>query len=821
MIAASSQRAAGAADLSTVGDQSKVDGVSSPSRRVARAPQKRGFWRSVFSVKGFLLGLLTLVLLGVGAFAIAWVTIPVPSPNDVATSQTSIIYYSDGKTELGRMSGVNRQSVPLSQVPASMQHAILAAEDRSFYENPGFSPSGIGRAIWAALTGGPTQGGSTITQQYVKNYFLSQDQTITRKVKELIISLKVEQQMPKDQILQDYLNTIYYGRGAYGVQAAAGAYFNKPVDKLTVGESALLASVIRAPSLYDPSLGAEQKKNAQERVGYVLNGMVDQGWLTPAQRRQVTFPAVQAPRPRSSASGPNGYLVAYVKNELAGKVGLSPEDIDRGGLHITTTISRTDQQAAIKAVQDKRPSGGKADGVRVGLVSIKPGDGAITSMYGGANYREQPYNAATQAQLQGGSTFKVFTLVAALEQGISTRTMLNGSSPQYFEQFKGGGNPSGKVSNFGGEQLGTLDVRSALAHSSNTAFAELNLKVGPKATVDAAVKLGLPANTLGLSGNPANVFGTASPRVIDMATAYATLAAGGKRAEPYMIAGVTSSQEGATSYTAAPQVTQAVSPEVAADAVDAMQQVVQRGTAAGARELGRPAAGKTGTTDENRAVWFDGFTPQLATAVGMYLPDAQGNAQPLRGIAGLGEVTGGTFPVRVWTAFMQTALEGLPVQDFPQRSGIGDGDVSGWSDGGQQPAPSSEAPAPSDTPSDTPSTPPTPSWSPTDVPPTPTDAPTPSQRPTRGDSGNSPSATRAPNGGNGGNGTNGTNGGNDNGRDDNGNGGDSGNGGGDNGAAAGANGGGAGRGDAPAGAGGAQRGATRGDTTTSAPSRVA
>ncbi len=695
----------------------------SSSSRATRSSQSRGSRRRLLTLRGILGLFVGIVLLGIAAFALAYVLIPVPDPNERAQAQTSIIYYADGKTEMARFAEVNRESVPLSQVPEHVQHAMLAAEDRSFYANPGFSPTGITRAVWSAVTGGQRQGGSTITQQYVKNYFLTQDQTIGRKLRELIISMKVEQQLTKEEILQDYLNTIYYGRGADGIQAASRAYFGVEVGKLSVGQGALLASVIRAPSLYDPALGAQQKKNAQGRVDYVLDGMVEQGWLTAGERRQVTFPQVQAPKPRTSASGPNGYLVALVKSELASKIGLSDAEIDRGGLRITTTVSRENQTAAIQAVESKRPSGSKADDIRVGLASIKPGDGAILALYGGRDYKAQPYNAATQAQLQGGSTFKVFTVVAALQKQISTKTTLDGASPQYFSEFRGGGNASGRVTNFGGQSYGSLSMRDALAKSVNTAFAELNIKVGPKATKDAAVRLGLPADTLGLSDNYANVFGTASPRVIDMANAYATLAAGGTRAEPYLVKSVDFVDDSQPGWAASLVLNAAVSPQVAADTLEAMTRVVQRGSATGASALGRPVAGKTGTTTENRAVWFDGVTPQAATAVAMYLPDEEGNAQPLQGIGGRSELTGGSYPVSIWTAFMREMLRGQDVEGFPSRAGIGDDKV--WEAPPVQPQPQPEPTRqrpvePTSTPS---SQAPTATWSPTDAEPSPTGDP--------------------------------------------------------------------------------------------------
>lgn len=702
--------------------------MSSPSGRVRVVRQpRRPWWRRIFSLKLWLLVISLGVLLGAGLAAAAYTMVDIPDPNEAAQTQTSIVYFADGKTEMARMSAVDRESVPLEQIPEHMRQAILAAEDRSFYDNPGVSITGIGRAVWAMVSGGPTQGGSTITQQYVKNYFLTQDQTISRKVRELVISLKVEQELSKDEILRDYLNTIYFGRGAYGIQAASRAYFDKSSSDLDLAESAFLASVIRGPSLYDPAEGAEERKNVEKRMNYVLDGMVEQGWLSAQRRRGVDFPDVREPKKERRKSGPNGYLVQMVRDELVAKVGLTPEQVDMGGLRITTTIQQDKQTAAIRAVENNLPTAG----VRTGLVSLKPGDGAIIALYGGSNFQEQPYNAATQAQLQGGSTFKVFTLVAALQEGISTRQTFDSSSPRYFDEFRGGGNESGRVQNYGDADLGWIDLRTATAKSSNTAFAELNLEIGPEKMVDAAVKMGLPQDTLGLDTNPANVFGTASPHVIDMARAYATLAAGGVRADPYIISQVTGVDQRFDTYRASPVTQQVLEPDVVADAVDAMEQVVKRGTAQKAQAIGRPAAGKTGTTDENRAVWFDGFTPDIATAVGMYLPDAEGNATPMRG-AGLGSgVTGGSYPVDVWTSYMRRAVEGTQWQDFPQRAGIGDGD-QGVVDEAPAPAPEQtdewgggqETPSPLES---EPSQEPTVSWTPTDVVPAPQQpAPTPS-----------------------------------------------------------------------------------------------
>jgi membrane peptidoglycan carboxypeptidase len=665
--------------VSTPPTRASRSAARSASMASAKRKKERKGWRRFFSTKPILLTLLGLFLLGVAAFGVAYARTDIPQPNQLANAQASIIYYSDGKTEMDRISVVNRESVPLTKIPLHVQRALLAAEDRTFYQNSGVSPTGIARAVVVALKGGPTQGGSTITQQYVKNYFLTQDRTISRKVKEFIISMKIDQQESKNTILANYLNTIYYGRGAYGIQTAAKAYFGVDVSQLTVAQGALLASVIRGPAFYDPVLGTKQMDNAKSRVDYVLNGMVTEGWLGPAERAKTTFPTV-LPRAKTTKAGTVGYITNEVRSELKAKLKLSDADIDRGGLRIVTTINRRAQAAAVKAVTGNVPSEKDAPDLHVGLAAIRPGDGAVVAMYGGKDYSTRQFNNSTDARMQGGSTFKVFGLLAALQKDISTKTRFDGHSPQYFPEFKDStgkdsATRNGRVKNFGNEQFGTIDLRKALAHSVNTVFAQLNIKLAAPGTAatgvrEAAVLAGLPRNTPDLGTNMANIFGTASPRVIDMANAYATIAAQGQKATPYLIVTVKSA-DGGIDYKVKKQLTPAFDKSVTADVTDAMTHVVTEGTGKGALALGRPAAGKTGTTTDNLAVWFDGFTPQLCAAVGIYQGDGTKTIKVKHGP----EVTGGGIPVDIWTAFMKGALQGIKVIDFPTREGVGDSSV--------------------------------------------------------------------------------------------------------------------------------------------------
>ena len=391
-------------DSSRSSEPSRRASTSSPSRASRRSnpagkpPKRKRRW-----LKRIVWTFVILGVLGIAGVGVAYALIKVPQPNDIATAQASIIYYADGETEMARISEINRESVPLGDIPEPVQKAMLAAEDRNFYQESGVSPTGIARSVWTAVKGGEVQGsGSTITQQYVKNYFLTADRTITRKAKEILISIKIDQQQTKDQILENYFNTIYYGRGAYGIQTAAQAYYGKDAKDLTVSEGAFLASVVNGPGYYDPDLGEEQLQNAQERWTYVLDGMVTEGWITADERAAQTF-AMPIEYVQKTATGTTGYLTQLVKSELENKLKLAPTDIDRGGLRIVSTIDKAKEDAAISAVQNGLPEVTEGEPLHAGLASIIPGDGAIAAIYGGADYAERQWNDATDATIQAGS----------------------------------------------------------------------------------------------------------------------------------------------------------------------------------------------------------------------------------------------------------------------------------------------------------------------------------------------------------------------------------------------------------------------------------
>ena len=598
---------------------------------------------------------------GATLFAFAWFTVSIPDPNAYVNSQSTVIQYSNG-SEIGRVGTQNRQILPLAKIPLRLRYAVMAAEDRNFYANRAFSPTGIARALLNNLRSGDLtgEGGSTITQQYAKTAFLSPSRTIQRKIKELVISLKLENALSKDQILENYLNTIYFGRGSYGVQTAAQQYFNRNAHQLSISQSAVIASILRAPGYYDPSLSKENAVRLENRFAYVIQGMLDKKWITEAEAKDAKFPRV-APRTTSGQlSGPKGYIIDAVQKELS-KLGFTQDQLLVGGYVIKTTLDQRAQQAAVDAVNKFTPADAP-ENLHTALVAIRPGTGEVIAMYGGKDYVVRQLNDATQSIALAGSTFKPFALIASLEAGIPMTSMWNGDSPQTFDDL---GRPY-EVSNYGDEGWGQVDLLTATQHSINTVFVPLGMKAGLDKVVDAARRAGIPEN-VAMIATPSVALGVASPHVIDVANSYATFAAQGVYSKPYMVASVTGSNKGLL-YQGKAQTQEVFTKEVMADLTYALKSVVNGGTGSAALALGRPAAGKTGTSQSNASAWFSAYTPQLAASVALFRDSA---SESLNGIGGLTSVTGGTFPAKIWTYFMKRALKDEPIMSFPAPSNIG------------------------------------------------------------------------------------------------------------------------------------------------------
>ncbi|MEZ0094268.1 transglycosylase domain-containing protein [Streptacidiphilus sp. EB129] len=719
-------------------------GASRRDRRRARRTARRNarkalpWWRRAIPTwRMAVSGLLGVVLLGVGAFVTMYMLVTVPDPNAAATAQSNVYYYSDGKTELGRTGQTNRISVPIDQISVNVQHAAVSAEDRTFYSNNGVSLSGTLRAAWDTLSGKGLQGGSTITQQYVKNYYLTQDQTVSRKAKEFFISLKVDQTESKDQIMAGYLNTSYFGRNAYGIQAAAQAYYGVNASQLTVPQSAYLAALLQAPSAFDVGTATQAGRTAAvARWNYVLDGMVKLGWVSQSDRGAMAFPATKPAGATPGVSGQAGYLIDIADQYLNDNNIVDPASLAAGGWKITTTFVKKNQDALAASVKkefsDQLPNTAKAKDVRAAGSSVDPATGRIVAAYGGPNYATQQFNDATRTDIQVGSTFKAFDLAAGLQNNATTQdgrtitpsTVYDGTSGRPVQGLSGG--RSYAPPNEDGQDYGPISLRYAMVKSVNSVYAQEAVDAGLDNVRKAAIAAGLPQDTPDMSANnPALALGVATPSAIQMAGAYATLDNHGQQITPWSVQAL--SHDGEARALPAHQTTQAFDRGTADAVTSVLEDVVSpNGTGYVADGLGRPAAGKTGTTDDNKSAWFIGYTPELVTSVGLFAEDPTTHARlSLGDAAGVTRVNGGSFPAQIWTDYMNTALGDSPVQDFTLQAPV---DTS-TSIPSSTPSTTSPTPTPPATATPTPSftLPPTPTPTFTTAPPTPTPTPTPTQ----------------------------------------------------------------------------------------------
>ena len=613
---------------------------------------------------GSVVGILTLlVVVPIVAFAVAYSRAMVPSPSELTTKQIALIMASDSSTELARIVPPegNRQEVPLDQVPLGAQHAILAAEDREFYENSGFSFTGFARAAIGQITGNASAGGgSTITQQYVKNALVGNDYSYARKAKELVYSVKMANQWSKEEVLHAYLNTIYFGRNAYGIQAAAQAYFGVDAQQLTVEQSAVLAASIQRPSQLEPWTN---RVEAEQRWNYVLDGMAQQGWLSAAERAAMVYPDTTDPalnRAYTEADGTNGLIKSQVMAEL-NSVGITEEDVETRGLKVTTTIDMKAQNATMDAVNTNLAS--QNDNVRVATVSVDPRSGAVRAYYGGEDPNGWDF---ANAPLQTGSTFKIVGLAAAVAQGIPTSTNYDSSPFQL---------PGGiRVTNVNGSGCGYCSIKQALLHSYNTSFLRLqtDLENTTQDTADMGHLLGIPVElpgyglTLRENGEQPYdgiILGQYEVRTLDMAHLMATLAAEGIYHDVYFVERVETAEGEVLYEHAASEGERRIESYVATNVLDAMAPIA--GYSSG-NDLagGRPSATKTGTaqlgdTGYNKDAWMVGGTPQLVTAVWAGTSDNSPLLTPWGG-----NMYGANLPATIWKQTLDGALAGEPVEYF-------------------------------------------------------------------------------------------------------------------------------------------------------------
>lgn len=603
---------------------------------------------------------LATVFLFVVIFVAAYESTSISVRNSYTASKASVFKYTNN-AEVGRVYREDRVEVPLFRVPLSFQRAILAAEDSDFYSHSGINPLAIGQAIFKNATSDTLQGGSTITQQYAKIAYLKPEQKISRKIKELFVALKVEGAYTKSEILEKYINAVYFGRNAYGVEMAARKYFGVKASALTPSQSIVLAALVRSPANYDPEFKPGNSVRLINRFNGIKKNMVDEGWITEEEARSITFPKFGTLKVEDINSSNRGHLIAAIKSELA-ELGYTEDVLTVGGYVVQTTLDQSAQRYAEFAVETQRPIDSPKD-LHIGLASVRPGTGEIVALYGGNDYLERQLNDATQAIAQAGSTFKVFAVVAALEKGYSLTTVWDGRSPQTFRTSSG----NYKVSNYGNSSFGPVSLYRATASSINTVFVKLGTKIGPESVVDVARRAGIP-DSVQVLPTPSVVLGVSSPRVIDVASSFSTFAAGGIYSKAHLVKKIFDG-DGKLIYEFEGESKRVFSEKVMADLSYALTGVVRNGTASSVLAgFPRPIAGKTGTSQDNASAWFAGYSPDLATSVAFFRDTPQ---QRLTGIGGLNSITGGSFPARIWNAYMKRALAQYPISYFPRPAFVG------------------------------------------------------------------------------------------------------------------------------------------------------
>ena len=595
-----------------------------------------------------------LILAGIGLFAYMYITTEIPQPEKFALAEKTTVYYNDGTTPIGSYADQNREIISCADLPDYVGNAIVASEDRSFYTNKGIDPVGIARAFYNNLTTGSRQGGSTITQQYAERYYLGETTSYVGKLKEAFLAVKISQAQDKSQVLCNYMNTIYLGRNAYGIQAAAKAYYGKDAKDLTLSEAAMLAGIIPGPSVWNPDVNPKQ---AEKRYKRVIRIMDEDGYITPGQKKGAKFPQVIEMQKSNQMAGPNGYLLTMVKNELISTKAFTEQDLDTGGYKIVTTIDKGKQDLMFATVSPSQNGmqGIIPDGMQFGAMSANPKDGSIIALYAGDDYLTKQLNNVTQATYEVGSTMKPFALLATTDADVSFDTSFNGNSYRTFPGI------TQTVSNYGGENLGYVNLYTATAQSSNTVFMDLQTKLGAQKIADTARKAGVEDSSLDGS-NPFTVLGNNALTVKDMTQGYATLANQGNKPTLHMVATVQKT-DGTELYNAPTSSEQMFEANSANLVTKALTGVVQRGTATEARAVGHTIAGKSGTANDSMAASFIGYTPSMVTTMAMWYPSANGSPQE---IPAFGRWTGGSdYPVHLFTEYMKQALANTPNEDFP------------------------------------------------------------------------------------------------------------------------------------------------------------
>ena len=632
---------------STLGNQDKEQKPSSDSD---------SFFQGVSRVAGgTALGLLmvsTAVVTGaVVGLAISYRNLPdVRILQGYVPTETSYIYDVKGRPLTSLHGEANREVVELAQISPNLKRAVMAIEDSHFYHHRGINPNSIGRAVVANWkSGGVVEGASTITMQLVKNIFLSHQRTVSRKLAEAVLAVRVEQVFSKNDILEMYLNNIYWGHNNYGVQTAAKSYFNKPAAQLNLAESAMMAGLIQAPEVYSPF---NNYKTAKERQALVLSRMRSLGWITPAQEEAAFKEPLKLGKPTAWQESKLPYVTDAVVAELRQKFG--KETLTKGGMRIQTTIDLDFQNMAESTIQKAynslRGRGIRTKDLQISLVAVDPRTHFVKALVGGVDYNKSQLNRAIQSRRQPGSAFKPFVYYTAFASGRFTPETVVNDAPVRFREAGGFYSPK----NYGGGFSGPVSLRSALMQSLNIPAVVLGRRVGINKVIEVCRLLGFESPLIAVTSLP---LGSVDVTPLEMAGAYATFASNGWHSEPTFIMRVTDSR-GNVMLDNTPKPKLVLDPWATASLNSVLQGVIQGGTATSA-QIGRPAAGKTGTTDNEKNVWFVGYVPQLATAV--WIGDDRNRT--------LGKgITGGGFAAPIWRDFMAQALKNERVEYFPSPS---------------------------------------------------------------------------------------------------------------------------------------------------------
>jgi penicillin-binding protein 1A len=626
-------------DAPALGDSAsapRLGGGRPKSSRKRKRGSGRGGGRSILS-RLFYWGIVLavwVVIAAIGSFAFVASTLPPIQSLEVPKRPPTIeIVGLDGRvlTSRGEMSGTD---VPIKELPPYLPRAFVAIEDRRFYSHFGVDPIGLSRAVVAnVIRRGVSQGGSTITQQLAKNLFLTQERTLWRKMQELVLALWLERKFSKAQILELYLNRVYFGAGAYGVEAAAQRYFGKSARQVKVSEAAMLAGLVKSPSRLAPS---RNPNGAERRAQTVLAAMADLGFITETMAKSALAQPAHAVKP--AGAGSVNYVADWIMDVLDDLVGRLDQD-----LVVETSIDPVLQAAAEKALVDELALKGQKLDVGQGAIVAMTPEGAVRALVGGKNYAESQYNRAVAAKRQPGSAFKPFVYLTALERGLTPETVRE-DKPVVLKGWK--------PANYSHEYYGPVTLTQALALSLNTVSVRLTLEFGPVAVAKTAYRLGISSK---LDANPSIALGTSEVSLIELVSAYAPFANGGDATAPHVVERVRTHAGKVLFARSAQSLGRIIEPRYVAMMNTMMRETLQIGTAQKAQLPGWPAAGKTGTSQDFRDAWFIGYTGHLVTGVWLGNDDSS----PTK------KATGGGLPVEIWSRFMKTAHQGVPVAALP------------------------------------------------------------------------------------------------------------------------------------------------------------